>query len=554
MSWRRFCEDRGGNIAVLFAMAFAVSAVLGAVAVDAAALYHERRMIQNGVDLAALSAATDTVHAATIAQQSMVDAGLLVTGSSTGLTVVTGNYNPDPAISANLRFVAGKAPPNAVRVSFQRPGQLHFARGWARSPTIAASAIATVTPQVSFSIGSRLARLQGGIANGVLNALLGSSVSLTLADYNGLANVQVDLFRFLDSLALQLGITAGTYDDLLKAKVNHGVLLKAVTNILSGTDRVAASKLAQALGHNGVVPLGKLFQLGKLGNLAIGSAGTDGLFTTVSVLEMIAASAGLSDGSHQVALALTAGIPGLAALNVSLAVGEPPQGGSWYAVGAIGSVVRTAQVRLKINASVLGAGVLLGQLIDLPLYVEAAHSEAIVQSAICPTPTAPRGSATILTRPGLLRVILGNVNAASFGNFNTTPTIAKAKLVEVAALGIPILRVFATAMVEIAQTTPIPLSFSSSEIDARTVKTAKTTTVVTSLVGSLLDHLTLEVPILGLGLNLSSLGILLKSILYPIAPLLDVTIARLLEVVGVSVGEADVRVYGVHCSHPVLVG
>lgn len=203
---------------MLFAMAFAVSAVLGAVAVDAAALYHERRMIQNGVDLAALSAATDTVHATTIAQQSMVEAGLLATGSSTGLTVVTGNYNPDPAIAANLRFVAGKAPPNAVRVSFQRPGQLHFARGWARSPTVAASAIATVTPQVSFSIGSRLARLQGGIANGLLNALLGSSVSLTLADYNGLANVQVDLFRFLDSLALQLGITAGTYDDLLKAR------------------------------------------------------------------------------------------------------------------------------------------------------------------------------------------------------------------------------------------------------------------------------------------------------------------------------------------------
>ncbi|WP_366933755.1 pilus assembly protein TadG-related protein, partial [Devosia sp.] len=53
----RFLRDSRGNMAVLFATAFSLSAVIGAIAVDAAALYHERRSIQSTVDLAAISAA-----------------------------------------------------------------------------------------------------------------------------------------------------------------------------------------------------------------------------------------------------------------------------------------------------------------------------------------------------------------------------------------------------------------------------------------------------------------------------------------------------------------
>lgn len=48
-----FFRDSSGNMAVLFATAFSLSGVIGAIAVDAAALYHERRVIQSTVDLAA---------------------------------------------------------------------------------------------------------------------------------------------------------------------------------------------------------------------------------------------------------------------------------------------------------------------------------------------------------------------------------------------------------------------------------------------------------------------------------------------------------------------
>lgn len=546
--------DRSGNMTVLFAMGFAVSALVSAVAVDGASLYHERRMLQNGVDLAALSAAGDPAGAAELARDALIEAGLLPAGSSTGLTVVTGHYDPDPAIPAASRFTPGASPANAVSVSLQRRGQLYFARGWADAPMLGASAIASVTPQVSFSLGSRLASLNGGIANAVLNEMLGTSVSLTALDYQNLLDAEVDAFAFLDALAGRLGVTAGSYDDLLALSADHGTLAAALADLLGGVEHTAMVKLAGSAGHNGAVPLAKLLDLGQLGQLAIGSDTGEGLFTTISALELLAASAALGDGDRQVSLALTAGIPGLVGITASLAVGEPVQGGGWFAIGGVGTVVRTAQLRLRLVAEILGSGALTGAPIRLPLYLELAQAEAMVGAATCPSAISPSGTAAILTRPGALRLMVGEVDGATFGDFNTTPVVGPAKLAEVKLLGLTVLKVLASALVEVAQTTPIPLDFSSSDIAGGVVHTARTTTIVTSLTGSLLDNLVLDVPVLGLGLNLTGLATLLDTILSPLTPTLDLVLARLLEALGLSLGEADVTVYGVRCSHPVLVG
>ncbi|QDZ12293.1 TadG family pilus assembly protein [Devosia ginsengisoli] len=548
--WR----DTRANMAVLFAMGFAISALVSAVAVDGAALYHERRMIQNGVDLAALSAAGNPGDATALAQAALVEAGLLPVGPSAGLTVVTGHYDPDPAIAAADRFTPGRAPLNAVAVHFQRRGALYFARGWAEPPELGAMAIASVTPQVSFSLDSRLASLKGGIANGVLNALLGTNVALDVMDYQNLLAAKVDTFAFLDALAGQLGVTVGTYDDLLALEADHGKLAGALASLLTGVERTAMLKLAGAAGHNGSVKLAKLFDLGALGGLAIGSGNGEGLFTAISALDLLTASAGLGNGDRQVSLALTAGIPGLVSLDAQLAIGEPVQGGAWFAIGGVGSVVRTAQLRLRVVAEILGSGVLVGAPIRLPLYLEMAQPEAVVGAASCPSGAGGKGSATILTRPGVLRLMIGEVDDVRFGDFNTTPVVAPAKLAEVKLLGLTVLKVLASSLVEIAQTTPVALGFSSSDIARGVIRTARTTTMVSSLTGSLLGNMVLDVPVLGLGLNLSGLTGLLNTILTPLTPVLDLTLARLLEPLGLALGEADVRVYGVRCSHPVLVG
>ncbi len=544
-----FIRSQSGNIAVLFAMGFAVSAMVAAVAVDGAALYHERRMIQNAVDLAAIAAAPDPVNAETIAADMLTEAG--IAGGT--LTVTVGHYAADPTLAPADRFVPDAPAANAVRVLFERPGTLHFARGWAEAPLIGAVATATVTPEVAFSVGSRLASLSGGIANAVLNQLLGSSVSLTLADYNGLAGVEVDLLAFLDALAVELDLDAGTYSDLLAASAGQGELARALAASLDGADRLAALAVANAVAGNGAVPLGRLFELGGLGELPIGSSG-DGLFAGIGALDILAAAAALSNGDRQVDLALAMGVPGLVDLDVSLAIGEPPQGGAWYAVGEAGSVARTAQIRLRLVATVLGSGVLAGAPIRLPLYLDMAPAEARVAGASCPSAEAPEGTASILARPGLLRLMVGEVADPAFGDFGSPPAVGRAVLVNVDLLGLTVLRVLGSALVEVTETEPMELGFSSSDIVAGTVRTARTGTLASSLTGSLLDNLDLEVPVLGLGLSTAGVGTLLRAILMPLTPSLDLTLARLLESVGLSLGEADVRVYGVRCTHAVLVG
>lgn len=545
----RFLSSQSGNIAVLFAMGFAVSAMVAAVAVDGAALYHERRMIQNAVDLAAITAAADPSNAEVIAADMLGEAG--IAGGS--LTVWAGHYTADPGLAPHERFTPDVPATNAVRVLYERPGTLHFARGWTEAPLIGAVATATVTPEVAFSVGSRLASLQGGIANAVLNQLLGTSIGLTLADYNGLAGAEVDLLTFLDALAIELDLAAGTYDDLLAASPGQAEVARALATALDGADRLAALTIANAIAGNDKVPLGRLFELGGLGQLAIGSA-DDNLLAGIGALDILAAAAALSDGDRQVDLALAVGVPGLVSLDVSLAMGEPPQGGAWFAVGDVGAVVRTAQIRLRLVATVLGSGALVGAPIRLPLYLEAAHAEARVAGASCPSADQPQGTATILARPGVLRLMVGEVADPAFGTFGVPPPVGLAKPVEIKLLGIPVLRVLASALVEIAQTEPVALSFSSADIAAGTVRTARTTTLASSLTGSLLDSLDLQVPILGLGLSLTGVRTLLRAILMPLTPTLDLTLARLFEAVGLSLGEADVRVYGVRCTHAVLVG
>jgi uncharacterized membrane protein len=543
---QRFGRDQNGNFAVLFACAIALGAVVSAFAIDAASIYNERRTLQRSVDLAAISAARDPAGRQVMARDVLADAGLVARNvMPADLLVQQGNYSADPAIEPHLRFRPNANPINAVRVQYQQPGTLYFASHWSPSPTLAASAVASVTPQVAFSVGSRLASLDGGVVNKLLNGLLGTNVALTLVDYNGLAGARVDALAFLDALALQLGLSVGTYDDILAAKADHGQIGRALAAVLNGPSKIAAQKIGNAAGGNGKVQISKMFSLGELGKLTLGGGGRN-LFTSISALELLSVSASLSDGNHQLALSVPLNIPGLLNLSVDLAVGEPPQGGSWYAVGPTGTVTRTAQVRLRINAKLQLSLLLLPLLeVNLPLYLDVAYAEAIASAASCPTGTNRSGSATIMARPGVARLILGEVNASSFGAFNTTPTIGTAVLINL--LGI---KVTGVAHADIAQTTPVALNFSPSEIAANTVKTAKTRTPTGSLVGSLLGELELT----AIGIPIGIIGPALAALLAPLTPALDATISSLLDTLGLSLGEADVQVYGVRCTHPVLVG
>lgn len=544
MSRRRFVADERGNMAILFSLGFTLATFVAALAIDGGSLYHERRALQAGVDLAAISAAADPSRAAEIARSVLSDARLLAPGSTEGLEVTTGNYDATRPDIAD-RFRANAVPRNAVRVTFERPGTLYFAAGVMAPPMMSASGTATAMPEAAFSLGTRVASLDGGIANALLSQALGTTVSLSLLDYNALASARIDALTFLETLSQRLYLHAGTYDEVLAARPTAGAIAGALASLTNGAARTALSRL---FGSTRPVALDRVFDLGRAGNLQLGQPGAAaGL--SMNALDLINAIALLSDGTRQVSLNLGANVPGLVSLGLDAAIGEPPQGG-WFAYGRVGTTLRSAQLRLRIAAQLLSGPILLGAGIKLPLWLDLAPAQATLVSISCPSAAMPNGAATIAVRPGLLQLGLGTVPDASLRDF--TKPLPRDPVTLIDAL---LLKVYGSAALNVGATTATTLSFSSTDIGAGTIRIARTTTPLTSLFGSLLANLNLTVSILGLGL--SPEGVIkaaVQGLLVPLAAPLDATVSALLATLGLGIGEADIRVHGVRCSQPVLVG
>lgn len=552
-------------MAIMMALALPLLLGVAALAVDEAALYTQQRRLQAAVDLAAIHAAGDPSNALARAHQALadaqvIDAGLPLAALSPAaggpLRVAVGHYRPDPTLAVSARFIPDALPPNAARVELSQPGTLYFAQAFmSGAPTLRAAAVASATPEAAFSIGSRLASLDGGMVNAVLGGLLGTTLSLSLADYQALAALDIDLLAFLDALAGTAQITAGTYGAVLDQRVRLADIATALAVAAGGSDPAAVNLLlglGNAISDGIWVEMARLIALDGLADIALGAMGA-GAQATVNALELLSVSALLADGTRQVALGLGVGLPGLLGVDARLVVGEPPQG-AWYAMGGPGAYVRTAQVRLRLELSVLGnGGVGIGLLnITLPVYAELAFAEARLATLSCPPGRPQQGTATIAARPGVLRLAVGRTLEADF--LDTSKPLALQRVALVNVLGIA--QVTARADVQMAQTQPVMLHFTHADAVNGTTKTVSTTTPVASLTASLLGNLDLRLEIIGvnlLGGLLNSVTGIVQAALTPMAPAIDSTLVTLLTILGLSVGEADVRVHGFNCRAATLV-
>jgi uncharacterized membrane protein len=152
--------------------------------------------------------------------------------------------------------------------------------------------------------------------------------------------------------------------------------------------------------------------------------------------------------------------------------------------------------------------------------------------------------------PGVVTLALGDPGDAPLQNFEVPLSSAPVRLVDLL-----LLRVTGSARIQAVQTVPLRLDFSSADIAAGSQKTARTQTLAASLATSLLSGISLHVEILGLGLSPASLiAQTVRALIMPLAPTLDMTINAAFSALGLGVGEADVRVYGVRCHKAVLVG
>lgn len=528
-----FWRDRSGGIATMGAAGAGLLCLLAAVVIDVGAIALAARRAQTAADLGALAAARDLAHAQRAARATAEDN----VGVDLSVTTTTGAYAPNAAVVPAQRFSTDGADHNAARVTVTIPARVWFARWLLGKEQVevtrtGTAAVRSSEPMATLSIGSRLAALDGGVANQVLSGLTGSEVSLSLMDYRALADVDVDLLGFTDALATHAGVTVGDYDTLLAQEVDAGDALRILETLTDGADS-GLNRLARAADGQG-------FRVNQLIGAEVGAEQglRGGLEVGVSALDLANAMIELSGGERQVALDLGAKA-GLADLDVWLAIGERPNRSPWLAVTKTGQpIIRTAQARLYIEARTAQSLSGLAQ-VKLPLLVELASSEARLNSIDCDRARSVR----VGVRPGVARARIGTTSMAALNNFKAAPVVQAASLVNVAGLVV----IKAAADVEAADHNFKPLTFSDGQITGQTPQTVKSTGFTSGAVSSLLGRMRLDVKVIGLGLGLGDLTQSLNGLLAPLGPVLDGVVNGVLDTLGLSFGEADVTVHGATC-------
>lgn len=548
---QRFAGDSRGAIAILSAAVLPVIVGAAALAVDIGSIYLARRTAQGAVDLAALSAASNMAKATEAAN------GTIAANSIPGVktvSVIKGHYTADISISPELRFVPNMAPFNAVRVVLEKTSPTFFGKIFGEvEKRMSVASTATSMDEAAFSVGSRLLAVRDGLVNNLLGSLLGGNISLSVMDYESLLKADVDLLKTMDALATELHLTAGTYQDVLNSNVTVGQLISALANVEGAQGNTPAqlvlkSLLAQSQASRLNLPLKSMVDLGNQAQLGIGQA-SSGFSTAFSALEIVNAAALIANGGKQVSLGLNLGIPGVSKLTLDIAIGEPMQYSGWLALGQSSAKVRTAQTKVRLQAEVGGSGLLALAKIKLPIYAEVAYADASLAGVTCDQDGNNR-QATVNVTPGIARVAIADVDNASFASPTMWQTLKPAQLVT-----LPLIGVRALSVISLGNPLATALVFTQADVDAGTIKRAETNSLVSSLVTSLLKTMDLDVSVGPLVLGgVSAVTSSLLSSLNLVAKPLDDVLFSVLTLLGVHVGEADVRVHGIRCGAPVLSG
>lgn len=542
----RFTADRTAASTLLVAFGMPVLLGMAAFAVDLGSAAIETRQLQGVADAAALAAAADPANAEAKARAA-VDAAHWPRAVT--LAVTTGGYTADASVAPGQRFIAGGAAADAVKVVLATPSPTYFARIFGQtSIPISRVAIAARLRFAAFSIGSRLASVNGGLVNGYLSALTGSSIGLSVADYNALAGADIDLFGFMDALKTGANLTAVDYQHVLDANVTSVQALNAAAATTSDAGAAAALRTLAGQAGNRTITLGSLFELGSYADHSSGSAG----LVKLSALPLATALLQLAAPQRQVSFDAAAGVPGIAATHVTIAIGERPAQSPWVTITANGTpVIRTAQARVYLETTLGGTslpGIAGLATIRLPLFVELASAEARLAGIDCGAGTS--AGVTIEARPNPGKAAIAALDTSLLGNFNSAIPLSSAKLIDTALIDVNGSATIDTGAAESWQS----LRFDDSDIANATIRSVESGVPVQGIAASLVSQANLTVSIIGLPINTTPLTTAVGTALGAVAPQIDGLLGVATGTLGVHYGEADVRVTGKRCGVAALVG
>ncbi|MEN8641427.1 pilus assembly protein TadG-related protein [Pseudomonas sichuanensis] len=415
-----------GAIGLMAALTLGLALLFMLLTVDSGRLYLEQRKLQRIADMAALEAAE---HGG-VCSGAGVQASVLARNAATR----NGHSVNNPLIAScgylrtgtdNLRvYTADNSRPEAIKVEVREQVTTSAAGGlfslidgnFSRTTTLHASAVAAkpAPPQAMLSIRSTLATVnsnQGALLNALTKAL-GGNTQLDLLGWQGIANTQLNLLKYLDQLAVDLRLNAGDYQELLAFNTDATTLLKAAGKVLqqSGATADVVSNLLKL-----AVDLPDSMSVGKLLNIQSGTA-LAGLDTSIQLLQLVQGVILVAAQQRAVTADLPISLLGLVNGHVQLRVIEPAQ------VSAIGDPrtdslrVHTAQVRALISLDLpvlnLVTG-LLNAVLDLAAPLTNVVSNLLslnllgtVQSLTCAL-AVPCKVSDIILMPGTVSLQLG---------------------------------------------------------------------------------------------------------------------------------------------------
>lgn len=581
MQHRADLHRQRGAISLMAAVLIATVVIGAMVSIDVGFVFYSQRQLQKAVDLAALSGAqqlkraddlpttTANVMASVTAAASQngyrgavgADCAGAAADAADRMRTCLGVWDPADAVNGdsvrhfNAAYDAAALSPNAVRVQGTLTVPLLFVLPGGTSRQLHAEAIAAASPPVaSFSLGSGLLNLNS--ASGVLGLLLGNTVNLSVADWNGLANANVTL----EQLRLQLGV--GTVDALLNTTLSIREFYALVLNA-AGRQALLGAALGSPetqLGLNGLgtsLTLARLLDLGVL-TPAASSAAEVGL----NVASLLTTAAYVARGSSAVALNIpNLNVPlqpvGSATATASLTIIDPPKvavgpakqlpDGSWKTTAS------TAQlgVNLAVHANI-GLPPLVSASVDLPLLLKVAQAKADLTALQCAA-TPDQRTATIRVDPSLMVACLTENKLQC-----TSSSQLRLGTVSVVTLPLPLIPgslaqadLIAHPTLQTASTAPGTDLVLHPGANASTSAAAPVSRTVGDLLRNLNPVLSLDV----LGLKVPSIapGDLLTPLIDPLGPLVDGVAGWLLATLGIDIANANVRLNSVDCNNAELV-
>jgi uncharacterized membrane protein len=413
---RRRAEERGAMAVLTAIITSIVLFAVGAIVIDIGTQRSARRDMQALADVIALDLArqldgrtASQIYNATPSLQTLANTSRDRNDSTIGSTAVVTTTLGKVLTDGTFATVGSGDVPTAVRVTAQTSVDFGIGVGTGDANR---TAVGTSDVSACFSIGSYAARLDTSsstLLDSILNKILGGSSNLDVLSYTGLINANVSLL----DIALQLGL--GSVDELLASSINAGTFLIAAANVLQANGTSNASVLNTVAAQLG----GFTLHVGDLISAEPGSGAAE--TATINALDLLTGTVLLANGSNALSIpSLATNLPlSGTGLTTSLSLIEKAR----HKCGKKGVTADTAQLTTSINGNIASGQTALG----LPLTgttaiaISAASAHGVLTDVICGAETAASPSGEDV------QVTSGLVGASaqvsfSFANLTTSGT------------------------------------------------------------------------------------------------------------------------------------